>query len=121
MAMKSSLAHAIILLSAIFLWGCGSSEYSLSQTELAAFNSATPEMKQAWEKGLQADKANDYVVASTNFRSLLSQPITAQQLAALQTALGGMAQRMNEAAAKGDASAKKALETLSAGATGPRR
>jgi hypothetical protein len=90
------LACTCILLSA-----CGNNDYRLSAKDMAAFKDATPEMKLEWEKGLKADKANDYLAASTNFRSLLSQNITPDQLVALQTALGGLNERMNNAAAKG--------------------
>jgi len=103
----------------VLLGGCDNSDYSLTQKERAAFNDATPEMKQEWEKGLKADKANDYLVASTSFRTLLSQKITVEQLTAVQTALGGLNQRMNEAAEKGNVAAKQALDAAKAG--GPRR
>ena len=116
MDMKRSSTHAFILLSAaVLLCGCGNSDYSLSKRDLAAFKDTTPEMKQAWEQGLKADKANDYMTASTNFRSLLNRPITAEQLVAVQNALGGLNQRMNEAATSGDVSARKALEALREG------
>ncbi len=115
--MKKSLTLACLLASAcLFLQGCGDNGYSLSKQDLAAFKDATPEMKQAWEQGLKADKANDYLTAGTNYRSLLTKSITPDQLVAVQTALGGLNYRMNDAAAKGDASAKKAIEALKEGA-----
>jgi len=104
---------AFFLASAcVLLVGCSNNDYSLSAKDVAAFKDATPELKQDWEKGLKADKANDYLAASTNFRSLMSSNITPEQLVAVQTALGGLNQRMNEAAARGDAPAQKALDTL---------
>ena len=86
---------------------------------MAAFKDATPEMKQLWEAGLKADHANDYLTAGNNYRALLTNNISADQLVAVQTALGGLNYRINEAAAKGDAAAKEALDTLKESA--PRR
>jgi hypothetical protein len=118
--MKKSLTFACLLISTLLLFsGCGGSDYKLSKQDLAAFKDATPERQQAWEQGLKADKANDYLTASTSYRSLLKSDITPEQLVAVQTALGGLNERMNEAAAKGDASAQKALDAMKAGT--PRR
>lgn len=120
MNMKRTLTRAFYLLSACgLLGGCGNNDFRLSAKDKAAFKDATPEMKQEWEKGLKADQANDYVTASTSFRSLLSQKINPEQLVAVQTALGGLNERMNDAAASGEVSAQKALEAMKAG--GPRR
>lgn len=119
-SMKNSLTLAYLLISAfVLLNGCGDNGYTLSKQDLAAFKDATPEMKQAWEQGLKADKANDYLTASTNYRALLTNTLTADQLVAVQTALGGLNYRINDAAAKGDASAKKAIDAAKDG--GPRR
>jgi hypothetical protein len=110
---KKFLSLAFSLTFASFLLGgCGGDAYQLSKEELAAFKAAPPEVKQAWEKGLAADKANDYLTASTNYRRLLTQPITSEQLVAVQTALGGLNYRINEAAANGDVSARKVLDDL---------
>lgn len=115
--MKRILSSGCWLLAAfLLLSACGNNEYKLSKQDLAAFKDATPEQQQAWEQGLKADKANDFLTASTSYRSLLKKEITPEQLVAVQTALGGLNQRMNEAAAKGDASAQKALEAGKASA-----
>ena len=83
-----------------------------SSIDQTAFKGAAPEIKQVWDKAVTADKANNYVVANTNYVSLLSQPVSPEQLAAVQTALGALNERMNVAAAKGDAAASKALADL---------
>ncbi len=120
MNIKTSLTRVFFLAcTCVLLGGCGNNNYRLSAQDRAAFKDATPEIKLEWEKGLTADKANDFLAASTNFRSLLSQQITPDQLVAVQTALGGLNARMNAAAANGDVAALKALEALNAGA--PRR
>ena len=98
------------MFTVLLLSGCGDSGYELSKQDLAAFKDAKPEAKKAWEDGLKADRANDYALASTSYRSLLSQEITPEQLMAVQTALGGLNLRMNEAAAKGNEAAQKALD-----------
>lgn len=101
----------LVLAACLGLLGCGDRGFTLTKEELAAFKDATPEIKQLWEQGLKADKANDFATASKNYRALLAKTITPDQLAAVQTALGGLNYRLNDAAAKGDAAAKQALET----------
>lgn len=115
MQIEKTLTRAFLLaFASIVLGGCGNNEYSLSAKDMAAFKDATPEIKQDWEKGLKADKANDYLTASTSFRSVLQQKINPDQLVAVQTALGGLNERMNDAAAKGDVAAQKAIEAMKA-------
>lgn len=99
-----------VLAACLGLVGCGDHGFTLTKEERAAFKDATPEIKQLWEDGLKADKANDYATAGKNYRALLVKGITPDQLAAVQTALGGLNYRLNDAAAKGDAAAKQALE-----------
>jgi hypothetical protein len=94
------------------LSGCGDASYRLSATDKAAFKDASAEMKRAWEDGLKADQANNYLAGNTNFCFLLSQNLTTEQLVAVQSALGGLNLRMNEAAAKGDDAALKAAAAL---------
>jgi hypothetical protein len=114
--MRHTLTFACLLICAcVVLNGCGDSGYTLSKQDLVAFKDAAPEMKQAWENGLKADKANDYLTASTNYRSLLGKSLTPDQLVAVQTALGGLNVRMNEAATRGDSAAKKAIDAAKDG------
>lgn len=108
-----------ILVASLLIEGCGDKPYTLSKEDLAAFNGATPEVKQLWEDARKADKADDYLAAGNNYRALLAKGVTPEQMAAVQTALGGLNIRLNEAAIKGDAAAKKALEAAKEAA--PRR
>jgi hypothetical protein len=78
----------------------------------SAFKSASPEIKQVWNTATAADGANDYLVANTNYVALLSQPISADQVAAVQAALRALNERMQDALAKGDPAAQKAVEQL---------
>jgi hypothetical protein len=106
--------------AAALLVGCGGSEHHLSRQERAAFNDATPEIKQTWESALAADKEDDYVTASTQYRALMSQTITSEQLAVVQAALNALNHRMNEAAARGSAEAQQAIQTLQTDVRGRR-
>lgn len=117
--MKTLLTLACSLLACLLVAGCGDGSYTLSKQDRAAFQNATPEVIQLWEEGLKADKANDYLTAGNKYRALMTKGITPEQLAAVQTALGGLNIRLNDAAAKGDAAAQKALEAAKASA--PRR
>ena len=90
----------------LLLDGCGQSG------DKAAFDSASPEIKACWLQSLADDNANNYVAANTNLVSLLGWDITPAQLSAVQAALNVLNERMNNAAAHGDAAAQKALETL---------
>jgi len=117
--MKSLPRWVFVLVATLILSGCGDDPYALSDKDKAAFKDATPEIKQLWETALKADKANDYGTASTNYRTLLKDKLTPDQLFALQTALGGFNYRLNDAAAKGDKAAQKAL--ADAKEAGPRR
>jgi len=117
--MKKLLILACSLVACILVAGCGDKPYTISKEDRAAFKNATPEVMQLWEEGLKADKANDYLTAGNKYRDLLAKSITPEQMAAVQTALGGLNIRLNEAAAKGDAAARKALETARESA--PRR
>ena len=105
------LASTLILLA-----GCGDGTYKLSPGDLAAFKDAAPQIKQTWERGLAASKANDYFNAQTNLTALLSEQISPAQLLAVQTALGDLNPRIHEAAAKGNAAAQKAVEAMKANA-----
>jgi hypothetical protein len=117
--MKRTFIAICVLLACVLTQGCGDSAYTLSKEEAAAFNGATPEVKQLWEQARKADQANDYLAAGNSYRSLLAKGITPEQMAAVQTALGGLNIRLNEAATKGDAAAQKALEAAKESA--PRR
>jgi hypothetical protein len=120
MALIRVLTGMLCLAAGLLFSGCGDNTHKLSSADLAAFSTAAPEIKQIWERGLTASKAKDYLAAQTNFTTLLNGEITAEQLSALQLALGDLNQRMHEAAAKGDAAAQKALEALKASGSSQR-
>jgi len=104
--MKKKLLTIVCLTAAALLFaGCGGPDKS-------AFNNAAPEVKQVWNQAIAADQANDYVAANTNYTALLSRDVSSEQLAAVQSALRALNQRMQAAATKGDAAAQKAFEDL---------
>ena len=96
----------------LLLAGCGGDTQKLSSTDRAIFNNAAPDIKQVWDQALASEKANDYVVANTNFVSLLTREISPEQLLAVQSALASLNARMNQAAANGDAAAIRAVDQL---------
>jgi hypothetical protein len=108
----------LCFVAVLVLGGCDRDPHKLSSADLSAFNSASAEIKQTWTRGLTASRASDYLTAHTNLTSLLTAELTAEKLAALQNALGGLNQRIHEAAAKGDAAAQKALDAMNA--SGPK-
>ena len=78
------------------------------------FEKAAPEIKAVWDQAIAADRANDYVAASTGYRNLLAQKasLSADQITAVQEASLAMNQRLNAAANGGDAAAKAAAAKL---------
>ena len=118
--MRTSFFLACLLATfCVALVGCSDNGFKLGKKDREAFKSAPADIKAAWEEGLQADQANDYLTASTKYRSLLGRDITPEQLVAVQTALGALNIRLNEAADKGDPAAQQAKDALNQAA--PRR
>ena len=117
---KSTLCIGLLMgVFSLALSGCNRDPYALSASDQAAFQSATPELQRLWETARKADQANDFLAASTNYRSLLHQNLTTEQWMAVQNAVGGFNYRLNDAAARGNPAAQQALEA--AKAAGPHR
>ena len=104
--MKKLTANIACLLVALMLVACG------SQSDKSAFKNAAPELKRVWDQAVAADKANNYLAANTNYFSLMSRDISAEQFVVVQSAISALNGRMQTAAAKGDAAAQKAIEEL---------
>jgi hypothetical protein len=105
--MKTKFVNIACLAAALcFFAACG------SQTNKAAFKDAAPELKQIWDQAVAADKSNDYLAANTNYFALLSREISSEQFVVVKSALGALNERMQAAAANGDAAAQKAIEDL---------
>src|SRR5690349_5016469 len=74
-------AALILCLAACLIAGCGHEKPAteISNTDKQTFDSATPEIKQAWQAGLAAVSTNDYATAQNIFYSLLNQDLTPAQ------------------------------------------
>jgi hypothetical protein len=99
--------------AALLIGGCkkGNSPGPAPQ-EIKAFDTATQEVKQAWQAALEADHANDYAKGMTLYYALLRQPLTPTQRDAVARLSTGLNQRLTEAVEKGDATAQAALQEL---------
>lgn len=108
----TSLAIAGLLLSTILVVSCRNGESVAANV----FDSAPPDMKQAWDKAVAADQANDYVTAALGYRLLLQRTDQLQpdQLQAVEAASGKLFQRLVDASTTGDPAARRALNALGA-------
>jgi len=108
------LATILLTLCAVVM-GCSKSG-SRSAKGRHAFDAAAPEVKEAWNKAVEADKANDYVTAISAYKQLLSQQTNLQeaQVATVREVLGLLNQRLVTASMNGDSVAREALNTLGA-------
>jgi hypothetical protein len=104
---------AVCLASALLLVaGCGQKGAKLTSDQSKAFDGAPPEVKQAWEKALAADKANDYVVAQTSLDSLNHMILSDAQRQALDTESAAFGLRLMQAVEKNDPAALKAVQEI---------
>jgi hypothetical protein len=96
----------LLLLGCGVFGGCAKKAAADNQ----AFSNAAPAIKQTWDKAVAEDKANDYVAAVTDYRSLMAQrsSLSAGQLDAVNAAALAINQRLYAAANNGDAAAKAA-------------
>lgn len=111
---------ALGLLGVAVLTGCGESESKLSRGMKRAFDAAPAELKQTWERGLQANAINDYFTAYMTFLGLSREQLSPQQTESVRAAMVGLNQRMYRAANKGNDAAKKAVARLQAASQGRR-
>jgi hypothetical protein len=106
---------ACLRLSAVLLVaaGCGqessTSTPGLTRADLKAFDKAAPEIKQAWQVALEADRTNGLVTAQQLLKDLLAENLTPEQVQAAAKESGLVNQRLRAAAEQGDAAAKQAL------------
>ncbi len=111
MMKKSLFVFSVILTLCGLMAGCGKNVANGNQV----FVQAAPELKQAWDQAVNADKTNDYVAAVTGYRSLMKQgnTLTADQVDAVNAAALAINQRMYAAGQNGDEAAKQALQKFS--------
>jgi len=99
---------------AFLLCGCGHKvPDAISSADRQAFDSAPPEVKEVWLKGLEAFNTNDYATAQNLFYNLLlSKELSPAQKQALANQTTIVMNRLYDGAQKGDQAAIKALEEL---------
>jgi hypothetical protein len=108
----------VFLIGCVVLAGCGKGG---SGSRTSGFSGAAPEVKEAWDKAVAADKANDYVPAVLGYKQILLQrdQLSASQVKAVDEASSKLFQRLVEASSKGDPAAKQALVQLQPTRRGP--
>jgi hypothetical protein len=89
--------------------GCGQ-RIGPSSEALKAFDGAPAEVKQAWDKALAADKANDYVTAKNLLDGLKQVKLSDLQTQALDAESAAFEQRVMQAAEKNDPAAVNAVK-----------
>jgi hypothetical protein len=104
----------LVFFSGVFLLcGCGHKvPDGISNADKQAFDSAPPELKEVWLKGLEAFNTNDYATAQNLFYSLLNQELSPAQKQAVANETTIVMNRLYSGAEKGDPDALKALEEL---------
>ena len=111
--MNPLLKLSPLILSGLLLSGCGGSPQSAAARGDKAFRTAPPETKAAWNSAVAAIKTNGYAAASLSLQTVLTQPgLTSEQTQVAQQTATSLSDQMYDAANKGDASAKAALDEL---------
>jgi len=104
---------SMAVLSGLLLAGCGRTPQSAAARAAKTFQSASPEAKAAWGTAMAAIQTNGYVAASVALQQVMALPgLTPQQSQAAQAAGVALSDQMYDAANKGDANAKQAIEEL---------
>lgn len=111
--MNPLVRAGVPLLIALCLAGCGGSAESRMSHYDKAFGSAPPELKTQWDSALNAVKSKDYAVALGTLNKLaVITNLAPQQAEAVREVSTAVSDEMYEAANKGDAKAKQAIEDL---------
>ena len=110
MIKKFFVAACLLALAGLFVTGCSRKTVASA----SAFDQAAPEVKQAWDQAVAADKANDYYTAVTSYHTVMAQKdkLTDGQIETANAACLAVNQRMFAAASSGDEAAKAASAKL---------
>lgn len=102
------------LVGAFLLGGCGRKASLEPALQTKAFDSAPPEIKQAWGAVVSGLQTNDFGVSSQIVLwDLRREPaLTDQQKAVVEETLTTLSSRMFEAAGRGDPAALKAMKQV---------
>ena len=110
----SAICRLFLGVAAMLAWGgCGQS--SLSSADKQAFEQASPEIKQVWQRALAADKADDYTNAISLFDNLTEMQLNEAQKQALYKQREAFSQRLWKAAEKNNPAAVQAVQTSQTG------
>ncbi|MGO8927349.1 MAG: hypothetical protein ACLQU3_10730 [Limisphaerales bacterium] len=113
-----AVCTGVFLIGCVLLAGCGKGG---SGSGASGFSNAAPELKEAWDKAVAADKANDYVPAVLGYKQILLQrdDLSPSQVKAVEEASSKLFQRLVDASTKGDPAARQALSQLQPTRRGP--
>ena len=111
--MKGHLLLLAVLAAPLLVGGCGQKAGpALSAGDKQSFDKAPPQVKQVWDRVLEADRTYDYVFAQKLLYGLSQQPLPPDQKDAVSNETAVISKRMYDAAEKGDAAALKAIQEL---------
>lgn len=111
--MRTLIACVCVSFSLLIFAGCGPDAKSAAAKGARAFETAPAEVKADWQTAMGAIKANDFGLALATLGKLGSQTnLTPQQSQCVRDTSKAMSDLMYDAANKGDAKAKQALEDL---------
>jgi hypothetical protein len=97
----------------LLLAGCGANPQSAASHGDKAFQSATPEVRSAWQTAAASLKTNNFALALDTLKHLHAVPsLTQDQMKAIETTATATSDKMYAAANAGDANAKKSIEEL---------
>ena len=101
---------AVWCLATGLLAGCGKGNGGTARS----FDNAPPEIKAEWSKAFAADQANDYIAAASGYQMIVNQSdkLSVDQCQLVSDARSKLFSRLNSAAQRGDANARKALDAL---------
>ena len=106
----SPLRNALLGGALLLLSGCGESSPKLTATDSKTFDGAPAEVKQAWDKALVAEKANDYTTAQKLLESLRQMTLNDDQKQTLEKERTVFGAKLWAAAEKNDPAAVQAIK-----------
>lgn len=111
--MNTAFKCGLLAFLVLALVGCDKSPQTIAARGAKAFQSAPPEVKADWDSASSALNSNDLVGAVTNLAKLqVLETLTPDQGQVVRETSAALNDRIHEAANKGDASAKAALDEL---------
>jgi len=113
--MVSLAACSLCLFLGFAATGCKKPTQAATAVETHVFDSATPELKDAWSTVLSAAQTNDYATAYLTLGQMRGQPsLTEAQIRAIAAQSTLVHALMNDAAQKGDSNALRAIQDIRA-------